>query len=391
MLKVNAQKFCERLGIEFAEELVPYYEKGEKLYAENGNKAVDTERLTQINTKYNAYRLHFAEVIKAAELVAEDRDMVVWVYTLIAMMAENAPVKYLPVPDREHADTDFLPLFSFMWYFDDMADAMAKRGVPFEVISDTLHEFEAETNDYFGLYGRRGIRRYVGWFMHFFRGEILRIGRLNFEMTTLSRDIRVYEKDGDIKVLMDDLDMHRSGMVFGSSGQDDEAGRYHAVITETPDSVTGYAANEYGECDPEPITLTGYKEVLRKGDSIISVHIPALDQLTTENCESAYSKDREIFTKCYPEHGYKAFCCFSWMMEKRLRQIMGRDTNITRFADKYTGFPLKSGGSAVNSFLFHVPEKVELSELPEDSSMQRAVKKYLLDGGMFYEKGGVFL
>ena len=70
---------------------------------------------------------------------------------------------------------------------------------------------------------------------------------------------------------------------------------------------------------------------------------------------------------------------------------MGRDTNVTRFCDKFTGFPLQSNGKAVNSFLFHVPGETEAKDLPEDTSMQRAVKKFILDGGVFYEKGGVFI
>ena len=38
-----------------------------------------------------------------------------------------------------------------------------------------------------------------------------------------------------------------------------------------------------------------------------------------------------------------------------------------------------------------VPKKPPFSALPENTSMQRAVKKYLCEGGHFYAKGGVFL
>ena len=99
----------------------------------------------------------------------------------------------------------------------------------------------------------------------------------------------------------------------------------------------------------------------------------------------------DIFKKCYSEYDFKAFMCSSWMMEKKLRDIMERDTNITRFADKYITYPLHSLGNGVYSFLFHVPKVCDPSELPENSSMQRAVKKYLEDGNIFYEKGGIIL
>ena len=172
---------------------------------------------------------------------------------------------------------------------------------------------------------------------------------------------------------------------------DDEAGKYYAEITEDGDKVTGYAVNEYGECVKELVTLEGYEEILRKGDKVINVHIPAHEPFTAEICEQSYARAREVFAKCFPEYKYKAFCCFSWMIEKRLKPIMGRDTNITKFADKFTGFPLKSSSSGVYSYLYHTNKKIPPAELPEGNSMQRAVKKFMLDGNVFYEKGGLFL
>ena len=79
------------------------------------------------------------------------------------------------------------------------------------------------------------------------------------------------------------------------------------------------------------------------------------------------------------------------MLEKRLKLIMGGGTNITRFADKFTAFPTLSGEDGVLQFLFHTKKKPPFSALPENTSMQRAVKKYLCEGGHFYTKGGVFL
>jgi hypothetical protein len=79
------------------------------------------------------------------------------------------------------------------------------------------------------------------------------------------------------------------------------------------------------------------------------------------------------------------------MMEKRLRVIMGKDTNVTRFADKYIAYPRDSKGEAIYFMLYHLPSVVSPQELPENNSMQKAVKKYVCSGNYFYEKGGIFL
>lgn len=391
----EAKTFCKKLNIKFCEELIPYYEKGLWLKAELGNHILDKERLTILNDRYQIFRVHFGKVLAAAEAVGHDEDLLLHTYILLGMIKENASLAVLELPDRERPDTDFAPLFALLYFLEEMIEDMERRGVPHQVISDTLNGFETEMEDYHDTYGRYGMRRYVNWFMHWVRKEIIRVGRFQFEFKTLSDKIRVYGKGDDIRILMDGEYMHEKGMVFGSLGQEDEGGRYFAGLTEESGRVTGYEVNELGECVRQKVTLEGYREKLRCGDKILGVHIISHEPFTKELCDASYEQVIEVMQKCYPDFEYKAICCHSWMMEKRLRQIMGRDTNITRFADRYHVFPIKSRGTGVYSFLYHLPPqsalRQEAEKLPEGNSMQRAVKAYLCAGNYFYEKGGFFL
>ena len=383
-------EYCERLGINPPDSFIGFYEKGAELYKKIGKALVDADMLHSLQKRFGMFGNWFDDVQNAAKIISEDEDLLLFVYIFACILEERHELFSMTLPDRDCAATDHLPLFSFLRFADEMAENLEKRKLPEDVIRSTMGCFAHEMNDYHGLFGRSGVRIYSSWFMHFLNGRILRIGRLNFEMTEFDRKMRVYEHCGKLIVFADGEYMHKSGMVWGSAGQTDEEGKYFAEITEENGAVSGYAANEYGEIEPHRITLEGAREVLRRGDKILSVHIPAEDPLTVELCEEAYKRAREIFASCYPEFGFKAFCCFSWMLEKRLRLITGKESNITRFADKYTGFPLLSG-DACFSFLFHVYDKPELKDLPETTSMQRAVKKYLCEGGHFYAKGGVFL
>lgn len=383
-------EYCERLGINPPDSFIGFYEKGAELYKKIGKALVDADMLHSLQNRFGMFGKWFEDVLTAAKQISEDEDLLLFVCIFSCIIEERHELCSMTMPDRECAATDHLPLFSFLRFADEMAENLEKRKLPEDVIRSTMGCFAHEMNDYHGLFGRSGVRIYSSWFMHFLNGRILRIGRLNFEMTEFDRKMRVYEHCGKLIVFADGEYMHKSGMVWGSAGQTDEEGKYFAEITEENGAVSGYAANEYGEIEPHRITLEGAREVLRRGDKILSVHIPAEDPLTVELCEEAYKRAREIFASCYPEFGFKAFCCFSWMLEKRLRLITGKESNITRFADKYTGFPLLSG-DACFSFLFHVYDKPELKDLPETTSMQRAVKKYLCEGGHFYAKGGVFL
>lgn len=383
--------FCGRLNIACNDEVLPHYEAGLALYREYGLHALDKDRLIKLNDKYCIFRKWFDDVLLSIDEILKDEDLIVYIYTLIAIIRAKAPVTILESPNRGTIDTDYAPLFSLLFFLEDMIGDMERRGVPHEIISDTLNGFDTEMNDYYDIFGRSGMRTYVSWFMLFIKHELLRVGRFQFQIKKFTDKIRVYRKGDDVKILIDGDYVHKKGMLFGSANQDDEAGRFYAEITEDGDTVTGYAANEFGECVPEKITLCGYKEMLRAGDDVISVHIPSHCPLSVEVSEKSYEMAKEIFSRCYSEYDFKAFMCSSWMMEKRLRQIMGKDTNVTLFADKYHAYPLLSQGAGIYSFLYHLSGQVEAKDLPENSSMQRAVKQYLLDGNVFYEKGGIII
>ena len=386
-----AKSLCARLNIKYTDAIVPFYEKGVSAFKEKKYAILDKERILRLNTEYGLLSENLHRVLKASELIARDTNLVVYIYMLASAIEERASLDILETPDRESADTDFAPLFSILYFIDDMIRKMKERGLPHKVISDTLQEFDAQINDYNYLFGRPGVRIYVGWLMQFLRGEIIRIGRFNFQMTTLADSIRGYKKGGDIKILIDGAYVHKNGMLFGSAGQEDEAERFYASVEEENGAVIGYCANALGECETEKIRLCGYEEFVRKGDRVLSVHIPSFKPLSEEISESSYREAVGIFERFYPEFKYKAFHCRSWMLEKRLRLILGKDTNITRFSERYAVYPTVSAGKDVYEYLYGLRDIKPASELAENNSMQRAVKKYLCEGNHIYEKGGIFI
>ena len=245
----QTQNFCKRLGIDFCNELVPFYEKGVELYRQKGTYAIDKGRIIAHNNEYNFFRKWLSDVLSACDEIAKDEDLLVYIYTLVCIIEADAPLSILKAPDRQRMDTDFAPLFSLLYFLEDLIANMKKRGCSHDVISDTLYGFDSEMNDYYSVHGRSGMRVYIWWFLLFVKGEILRVGRFQFQILKLGHKIRVYKKDDDIKILIDGEYMHRDGMVFGSYGQTDEENKYFAEISENGDEVTGYACNELGKND----------------------------------------------------------------------------------------------------------------------------------------------
>lgn len=391
------KELCEKLNIAYDERLEPYFERGMELYREYGLFAFDKERIIKLNEKYNFLRYRLDDILAGCDEVKKDELLVIFVYVLAAIYEAGKTPTYwdvdhnvvlMGIPDRERFDTDIAPLYSSFFFLEKMIAEYERRGMPFDIISDTLQAMEKEMDDYYTMMGRVGMRRYVGWYGNWTSLRLISIGRFQFRIWKHTAPNRVYKKGDDYKILMDEVWMHKKGMFFGSSGQTDEEGKYYAEIKEEGGAVIGYAANELGEVDPELCRLEGYEEVLRKGDDVLDVHIPADLPLTPEICQASYERAKEVLSKCYPECNFKGIVCHSWMLEKRLESITGKPSNVTKFMDAYYGYPLKSSGGGVYSFVYKIPAPLPADQLPENTSMQKAIKKFLSEGNYFYEKGG---
>lgn len=131
---------------------------------------------------------------------------------------------------------------------------------------------------------------------------------------------------------------------------------------------------------------------LSPDDAVINVHIPAGIRLTPENCRSAYSECAKLVKTAFPEFKYKAFVCFSWMMDSQLKTMLSPESNIVKFQSHYETFSTNKPTDSVLMFVFGYPAGVKPhpSELAEDTSLQRAIKNHLLAGGQMYSDGGIF-
>ncbi len=395
---MTAKQLMAELNIGYYPEIEPYYLRAVELYLTRGKRVVDTDRIKKFNAEYNFLRKYEEEVCDAADMIAKDEAMLLFVYTLVALFEKNKGpecdiggrhIVYTELPDRERLDTDMAPLFAFFWFLDDMIADFYRRGVPKQVVSDTLWGMETEMDDYLNMFGRIGMRRYVDWYFCFLRRFILRVGRFQFVMRPYRGPARIYRKGDEYAALMDNIMMHRTNIPLGSFGAEDEDGSYLAQIKEEGGNIIGYAADERGRCNGEITILSGYTEFLRAGEMIVEIHIPSEGGFSPEICRASYAEARRIIDECYPDYGAKAFVCHTWMMQTSLYDIMGKETNITRFQGDFVKYPLQSQGNGIYPFVYNLKGKAPAETLPENTSMQRGIKKYLLSGHTFYEMGGV--
>lgn len=337
-------------------------------------------------------------ILEAAAQLRKNKALCLLVCLLEVWVAEGGAVsdkEYAP-PKGDGLAYDFLHLFPAIPTMPASVDYLRKRGVPEDVIAATMGEYDFCVDMCNTRMGRPAFDRgRLNWITRVIRNELIRIGRFKYDLPgNFLKGARVYRSAaGETVILADALRIHRSGRVLGSVGHTDEDGSFQAEITETETAVTGHRAVD-GIVEKGLTTLSkkDWTLCLSEADTFPRIHIPPDGSFDRETVNASYERAREIFDTCYPDRPYKAFFCSTWLMSTDLRKILKPTSNILSFQEPFTLIPWPSSGRLVFSFAFQMDAAIpeDLNALPENTSLQRAVKQLYLNGGYIHECAGFF-
>ncbi len=363
-----------------------YFTKAVETFKIQGNGILDFE-------KYNIFTYMKDDISRIRDEIAKDNDNVIYSYMLAEAIKENdvQVIKTLshPKKDLKSEIYDTLPLFALLENVPFMLSEHKELGIPEEVSKATCNMFENQIQDFIDLNQRYGISDYVTWMLGFVKSRIIRVGRFNFEVTKYRCKFDVFENCGKVIIFPNGVNFHKSGQILGSVGCDDENGDFYGVVKETDTSYIGLSVKD-GVCLNEKLTLdkTVWKRVLTEGDYVVSVHIPTGGALSPDICDKDIAYGKEIIKKCLCD--FKAFYCSSWLLDPQIKKITGKESNVTKFGDRFERFPKKDGGKSVYEYVFGVPDTTPIDMLPEKNSFAKAIKQHLLSGGHIYDTNGIF-
>ena len=122
---------------------------------------------------------------------------------------------------------------------------------------------------------------------------------------------------------------------------------------------------------------------------VLSVHIPSDAVLDREELAGSYDMALRFFSqeKLCPWGRPRAMVCGSWLLAPALDGLLPENSGIRRFAGDYRLYDVDEEDQEFYEWLFggHKP----LEELPEHTSLQRAVKAHLAAGGRLGMARGV--
>lgn len=116
------------------------------------------------------------------------------------------------------------------------------------------------------------------------------------------------------------------------------------------------------------------------GESVINIHIPQGEKLIYSDCVASLKEAVSFFDEYFPDYSFRYFFCESWLLYGDNCLFMESSSNIMQFSAL---FDVVCSVNIDKQSIERIFGKRQLSKkkYQENTSLQRAAKAYLLNGG----------
>lgn len=129
--------------------------------------------------------------------------------------------------------------------------------------------------------------------------------------------------------------------------------------------------------------------IIKKGDPVIHVHVPANGKLDHDAVQRAYAAARQFFPAYFPKFHPKYFCCSSWLLYPGLQELLPEGANILKFQNDFTIYRVYEGNQDPMERVFgHYYE--DLDRYQPKTTLEKNMIAYLKQGKMLGGASGYF-
>ncbi|MCI8442391.1 MAG: hypothetical protein HFG27_07660 [Provencibacterium sp.] len=123
----------------------------------------------------------------------------------------------------------------------------------------------------------------------------------------------------------------------------------------------------------------------------INMHIPSSGPLLHEQCLHSYRLAQEFFADAFPG-GETVFICNSWLLFPEHWEFLPAHSHILEFMDDFDIYASRTDPQGSDLWrIFGLPDCSDTANLPEETSLQRAYKGWLLSGKQPGTGNGLFI
>lgn len=228
---------------------------------------------------------------------------------------------------RRHEDRYLFALAVVMVLTEDTLSRYRKKGIPDDIFYDTMHDITIWSNNCNRDFGLPGIEN-LNWIQNHLVPNIYRIGRLQYQFSEVYFPTYVQAKE----------------------------------LRRAP---------------------------VRRKEPCINIHIPAGMPLDEAECTDSIEASKRFFGTFYPDYNYRYYFCESWLLDPQNHNVMQTGSNILKFAERFEIVSSHRYNQQAIEWIFGERKK-DVTLYPENTTLQRNVKKYLAHHGKLGIAVGIF-
>jgi hypothetical protein len=277
----------------------------------------------------------------------------------------------------------------------EMRNRFRELGIPDVIAHDTLADLRRwmETDSYYQNHRQWGITPWIArWLCNHWQGKLLQLGRLQFSHAVFDGPLTVYRRRGSSDIVA----LANPGLRFNADGSawgeccGDRAGSWESREECGPGFIAGNPVNPSGHAVRQMVSLpvAEWEPVLAPGSGVLHVHIPTGGSLNFEACGDSFRQALDIFPRLFPELDFRGFSTGTWLMDPRFSALLAPEANIVRLQGELYLYPgIQGNNDQIRNRVFGWGV-TDISAVPWTTSLQKAVGRYLTEGGHFH--GGYF-
>lgn len=390
---MELREITAKVGIEkYPEAMDAFYES----FTMPEGPACDLALVDQLQEEFELFG-DFYELTRAVGMeLNNDEYRSLWVKVAAAYCMQGGvnEMKAVPVPEKDGTViSGMLPLYIHIPMIPLAVAEYRQRGFSEEEIAQLMRAYAGSLRIVKSYAGIPGLDATYHWWMSLYtKARIYQTEGLQYQLSTFPGNV-LYLKNketGQVLPMLIKGTVYRTGEnILGSQCFEDDTGAFGVTFSENEETFRGHGVHDnWVDTQPKEYKKDQWEVLARPGEPCLNIHIPRGTDLSSQALDRSFAAGRKIARERYGDMGAKHIMCASWLLDPTLKELLGTASKIVGFQERFARYPMKSNGNAVFGFVF--PKNYgSLESLPENTSLERKLKKLYLDGGCIHTYAGI--
>lgn len=394
-MNLELKALAERLGIAKCPEVL---DSAFEVLRKKGTLSCAADTLAQLQAEFDPFGKYYDFLLKGALKIQQNEDLLAWlslgVYYCKDVTEKEAASFPLPPCDESLARNAF-PALLIAMEFPETVKRYRARGLDDAAIKKNLENLQENICVHEIASGQAGLNAGLyDWMTYYTKARIFDHNGFNFQAWKWNDEsiLLKHRQRDEYVFLMQKGSYTAKGTLVGMRGAEELPALFDATLEESEEAFIGYrTCGMHVSTVREKFAKDEWEAVLRPGDDVINFHIPRGADFTPAHVEKSIAEGAALAARYYPECNFKYTICTSWMLDLKLLDVLPENSKIAQFIRHFLVRPsLDTAGIACMSFVWP-GEQGSIEELSEKTSLQRGIKRMMLDGKFNFWSTGVWI